>query len=93
LPNISPAVAPMPIPAPMPTNPSIATPVVSTDDAEESNSPPPICWSCRNPIEGAVLGCPACGARYHGEGHASCSISSIEKCVSCSGPTSDFIEG
>ncbi len=93
IPNLSPvALAPaatiQPIPSPLAVKPAI----VETKSEQES-SPPPICWSCRNPIEGAVLGCPACGARYHGGGNDSCSISNIDKCVSCSGPTSDFIEG
>ena len=92
LPNISPSVAPLPTVMPIVSPPSADSAVVSEVMNEESKSPPPICWSCRNPIEGAVLGCPACGARYHGDGHETCSISDLEKCVSCSGPTSDLIQ-
>tara|TARA_B100000900_G_scaffold263254_2_gene224531 strand:- start:16691 stop:21310 length:4620 start_codon:yes stop_codon:yes gene_type:complete len=87
LPQIAPPipVAKLPITTP--------TPEIKEQVVEEVQTPPPICWSCRNPIDGAVLGCPSCGARYHGEGHESCNISNLEKCVSCSGTTSDFIDG
>ena len=89
LPKNLPQIAPPAIAAPIATS----TPAVKQEVVEEAKAPLPICWSCRNPIEGAVLGCPSCGARYHGEGHESCSISNLEKCISCSGPTSDFIDG
>ena len=87
LPQIAPPipVAKLPITTP--------TPEIKQQVVEEVQTPLPICWSCRNPIDGAVLGCPSCGARYHGEGHESCNISNLEKCVSCSGTTSDFIDG
>ena len=93
LPNISPNVAPLPTVMPTASGPSAVLAVAPEAVKEESQSPPPICWSCRNPVEGAVLGCPSCGARYHGEGHDSCSVSNLENCVSCSGSTSDFIQG
>jgi hypothetical protein len=93
LPNISPNVAPLPTVMPTASGQSADLAVVPEAVKEESQSPPPICWSCRNPVEGAVLGCPSCGARYHGEGHDSCSVSNLENCVSCSGSTSDFIQG
>ena len=84
-----PAVIPAAIPAVIPAS----IPEVNQEVVEENQEPLPICWSCRGSIQGAVLGCPNCGARYHGEGHDSCDISNLEKCISCSGPTSDFIEG
>jgi hypothetical protein len=89
LPKNLPQIAPPAIAAPIAT----PTPAVKQEVVEEAKAPLPICWSCRSPIGGAVLGCPSCGARYHGEGHESCSISNLEKCISCSGPTSDFIDG
>ena len=93
LPNISPVAMAPPAIAQSSPLPIAAKPAVVETNDEQENSPPPICWSCRNPIEGAILGCPSCGARYHGEGHEACDISKIENCVSCSAPTADFIEG
>ena len=87
LPQITAPLAPVAV-TPKPT----LAPQIQEQNTEESQTPNPICWSCRTPIEGAVVGCPKCGARYHGEGHPTCSISDIQECVSCSGPTSDFIE-
>ena len=91
LPQIAPPAAAItaPIPAAIPAS----IPEVNQEVVEDNQAPLPICWSCRGSIQGAVLGCPSCGARYHGEGHDSCNISNIEKCISCSGPTSDFIDG
>lgn len=93
LPNISPPVVIPPVAKQAVPSPIVPALVAPQTTSEEKKSPPPICWSCRNPIEGSVIGCPSCGARYHGEGHDSCNISSIEKCVSCSEPKSDFIQG
>ena len=88
----SPAVVMQVAQAKIQTQPTVQS-TISPTSTEASNSPPPICWSCRNPIEGVILGCPSCGARYHGEGSESCDVSKLEKCVSCSGSTSEFIEG
>ena len=95
LPQIAPPAAAItaPVPAVIPAVIPAPIPEVDQEVVEENQAPLPICWSCRGSIQGAVLGCPSCGARYHGEGHESCSISNLEKCISCSGPTSDFIDG
>tara|TARA_Y100000766_G_scaffold21624_1_gene15074 strand:+ start:689 stop:1120 length:432 start_codon:yes stop_codon:yes gene_type:complete len=95
LPQIAPPAAAItaPIPTAIPAVIPAPIPEVNQEAVEEKQEPLPICWSCRGSIQGAVLGCPSCGARYHGEGHESCDISNLEKCISCSGPTSDFIDG
>ena len=93
LPNISPVAIAPPVIAQNSPLPLAVKPAIAESDSEQESTPLPVCWSCRNSIEGAVLGCPSCGARYHGEGHESCNISKIENCVSCSAPTADFIDG
>ena len=57
----------------------------------EVSKPSAICWQCRSPIAGKVIGCPQCGARYCGSDSESCDISSVETCLSCQSPASTFI--
>jgi len=103
---INPVSANRPMMAPK-TIPQIAAPVITktpvspipvqasntAEEVEITQNAPPICWSCRNPVEGQVLGCPSCGARYHGSETESCGILQLDNCVSCSSPVTDFIEG
>ncbi len=55
-------------------------------------SPPPMCWTCRQPISTAMVGCPSCGARYHADGAAGCGAQQIEVCVNCGAPASTFVK-
>ena len=54
-------------------------------------TPAPICWQCRNPVVGKVVGCPSCGARYCGTETDTCKLSSLEACLSCQSPVSTFV--
>ena len=55
-------------------------------------TPAPICWSCREPVIGPTLGCPSCGARYHGTPHGNCKATQLEQCVNCSGSSEHFVQ-
>lgn len=55
-------------------------------------SPPPMCWTCREPITTAMVGCPSCGARYHADGFNGCEANQIEACVNCGAPSSTFVK-
>ena len=55
-------------------------------------SPPPMCWTCREPITTAMVGCPSCGARYHADGFNGCNAHEIEACVNCGSPASTFVK-
>ena len=50
--------------------------------AQNENTTP--CFSCRQPILSMMLGCPACGARYH-------SVCKVTKCINCGADSSDFV--
>ncbi|MEC7228529.1 MAG: CARDB domain-containing protein, partial [Candidatus Thermoplasmatota archaeon] len=51
----------------------------------------PICWQCRNPVVGKVVGCPSCGARYCGAETDTCKLSNLDTCLSCHSPASTFV--
>ncbi len=51
----------------------------------------PICWQCRNPVVGKVVGCPSCGARYCGTETDTCKLSNLDTCLSCHSPASTFV--
>ena len=76
-------------PQPMPTIAQPIQPAVAKQT--EVSKPSAICWQCRSPITGKVVGCPQCGARYCGSDSESCNISSLETCLSCQSPASTFI--
>ena len=59
--------------------------------APQPAKPAPICWQCRSPIVGKIVGCPSCGARYCGDESESCKLSELEECLSCQAPVSTFI--
>ena len=50
-----------------------------------------LCWMCKTPAVEDILGCPSCGARYHGVAKDGCDISQLEQCKNCQAPVSDFI--
>ena len=86
----------VPVPAPQITpqsmpKPTLSQPVPAANPAAEVNKPAAICWQCRSPIAGKVVGCPQCGARYCGSDSATCNISTLETCLSCQSPSSTFI--
>ena len=51
----------------------------------------PMCWSCRQTIEGPMQGCPGCGARYHRSGTPGCSSGELEVCANCDVRVADFV--
>ena len=51
----------------------------------------PMCWSCRQTIEGPMQGCPGCGARYHRSGTPGCSSGELEVCANCAVSVADFV--
>ena len=76
--------------------PQVSANAVSIPPPQETITPvqqkqAPICWQCRSPIVGKVVGCPKCGARYCGDESESCKISTLEGCLSCQSPVSTFI--
>ena len=76
----------MPMPAPM------AAPVLAAaPPVVQPSSPPPMCWSCRQPITTAAVGCPSCGARYHADEAPGCTAGSLTHCVNCQGPAEAFV--
>ena len=84
LPSVSPGAAQAaPIPA--------ATTVAAAAPQTASSTPPPMCWTCRQPITTAVMGCPSCGARYHADGFNGCKAQEISNCVNCDAPASTFV--
>ena len=86
----------VPVPAPQITpqsmpKPTLSQPVPAVKPLAEVNKPAAICWQCRSPIVGKVVGCPQCGARYCGSDSETCKISTLETCLSCQSPSSTFI--
>ena len=76
--------------------PQVSAKPVSIPPPQETITPvqqkqAPICWQCRSPIVGKVVGCPKCGARYCGDESENCKISTLEACLSCQSPVSTFI--
>ena len=52
----------------------------------------PTCWSCRQAINGPMLGCPGCGARYHRQEVPSCTSNTLQHCVNCKASTTTFVQ-
>ena len=77
---------PLPLPRPrLSQAPQVTVPIAQV------SKPAAICWQCRSPISGKVVGCPQCGARYCGSDSKTCKISDLETCLSCQSPTSGFV--
>jgi hypothetical protein len=51
-----------------------------------------MCWICKSPVSEDILGCPSCGARYHGTAIDGCDISKLELCNNCQAPANEFIK-
>ena len=80
---------------PLPSLPALAkpVPVVPIQPAvQPMTSPAPTCWACRQPVTSSVVGCPSCGARYHGDSHVGCSAGELETCVNCGSPSDAFVQ-
>ena len=71
--------------------PQISASTISTTP-NTTATPAPICWSCRQPVAGSAVGCPSCGARYHGEGNTGCTAHQIDACVNCSASSEHFVQ-
>ena len=91
--TVMPAQAPTVQATPTPVaTPAPASPVATTPLDSPAATPAPMCWTCRQPITTAMLGCPGCGARYHADGVGGCTAPSIETCVNCGEPSSAFVK-
>ncbi|MEE3084579.1 MAG: CARDB domain-containing protein, partial [Candidatus Thermoplasmatota archaeon] len=84
----SPAV---PLAAPQPASP-VPAKVPAAPSAPAATAPPPMCWTCRQPVTTAMIGCPSCGARYHADGFNGCGAHEIETCVNCGAASSTFVD-
>ena len=83
----------LPLPAhglPVPAQGSVAQTTASAPVAARPAVAPPTCWTCREPITTAMVGCPTCGARYHADGHNGCEAHKATTCVNCGAPASTF---
>ena len=76
---------------PKPPMANLSPPPIKTAPTSQVVTPAPICWNCRKQIEGKVVGCPQCGARYHAESTDGCDINSVQNCLSCQSPSSTFV--
>ena len=81
-----PVLAPHPVmrkPVPAVSAPTVVQPVAV---------PAPTCWSCRQPVTTNIVGCPTCGARYHGTPHPGCGATELTTCVHCDSPAEAFLQ-
>ena len=81
----------MPVPTQAPALQVAAKPVAKPAQSTAPSVAPPMCWTCRQPITTAMVGCPGCGARYHADAVGGCSASSIETCANCGASASTFV--
>ena len=77
--------------APQPASP-VPAKVPAAPSAPAATAPPPMCWTCRQPVTTAMIGCPSCGARYHADGFNGCGAHEIETCVNCGAASSTFVD-
>ncbi|MEC9193766.1 MAG: hypothetical protein VYE72_00200, partial [Candidatus Thermoplasmatota archaeon] len=77
--------------APQPASP-VPAKVPAAPSAPPATAPPPMCWTCRQPVTTAMIGCPSCGARYHADGFNGCGAHEIETCVNCGAASSTFVD-
>jgi hypothetical protein len=59
---------------------------------ENDSQPVTMCWLCKSPVTEDIIGCPSCGARYHGATIDGCDISQLEHCANCQELASEFIK-
>ena len=77
--------------APQPASP-VPAKAPAAPAAPAATAPPPMCWTCRQPVTTAMIGCPSCGARYHADGFNGCGAHEIETCVNCGAASSTFVD-
>ena len=82
--------------APLPqtfTPQPIIEPIQAFESLQENDSQPvTMCWLCKSPVIEDIIGCPSCGARYHGITIDGCDISQLEHCANCQALASKFIK-
>jgi serine protease AprX len=82
--------------APLPqtfTPQPIIEPIQAIEEEQENDSQPvTMCWLCKSPVIEDIIGCPSCGARYHGITIDGCDISQLEHCANCQALASKFIK-
>ena len=72
--------------------PTIA-PIQSIEKEQQNDSQPvTMCWLCKSSVTEDIIGCPSCGARYHGVAIDGCDISQLEHCANCQALASEFIK-
>jgi hypothetical protein len=82
--SVSPLVAPLP---------QKFMPQTIIETMQENDSQPvTMCWTCKSSVKENIVGCPSCGARYHGVAIDGCDISQLEHCVNCQTLASEFIK-
>ncbi|MDE0556924.1 MAG: S8 family serine peptidase [Candidatus Poseidoniaceae archaeon] len=86
--------APIAAPLPQTFNPQpIIEPIQAIEEKQENDSQPvTMCWLCKSPVTEDIIGCPSCGARYHGVAIDGCDISQLEHCANCQALASEFIK-
>lgn len=68
--------------------PPVSVPLVAQPQAV----PAPVCWSCRQAVTADVVGCPSCGARYHGAPHTGCGATELSACINCGAVADAFVQ-
>ena len=93
LPAMMPAQASVSPTVPPPVIQATPSPAAAANQQRATSSvAPPMCWTCRQPITTAVVGCPGCGARYHAHAVGGCTATSIASCANCGAPASTFVK-
>tara|TARA_B110000438_G_scaffold100549_1_gene99428 strand:+ start:194 stop:4723 length:4530 start_codon:yes stop_codon:yes gene_type:complete len=86
-------VAPKAAPLPQKFTPQPIAPIQAIEKEQENDSQPvTMCWLCKSSVTEDIIGCPSCGARYHGVAIDGCDISQLEHCANCQGLASEFIK-
>ncbi|NCG42820.1 MAG: S8 family serine peptidase [Euryarchaeota archaeon] len=86
--------APKAAPSPQKFTPQpIIAPIQAIEKEQENDSQPvTMCWLCKSSVTEDIIGCPSCGARYHGVAIDGCDISQLEHCANCQALASEFIK-
>jgi len=94
LPPLGAGAPAFPAPAAVLAQPQTSPVVTPSPQAspQVAGTPPPVCWTCRQPVMGAVLGCPSCGARYHADGAGGCTSGLVSVCVNCQASAEHFVQ-
>ena len=81
----------LPTIAPLPGTFAPVAAISAEVEQQDNTQSTVMCWICKLPASEDILGCPSCGARYHGTAKDGCDISQIEHCTNCQAPVIDFI--